>query len=77
MLTNEQRMKLKNASRIKRNYKQGDVDFNQENLALEIAIAECKSENPQAFLTPDTLILRKFFHKPQFPIPHQSYEVSK
>lgn len=77
MLTEEQRKKLMKASRVQRGYKQGDVDFNQDNFALDLAIAECKMENPRAFVTSDTLILRRFYHKPLFPIPCQSWEVER
>ena len=77
MLTDVQKQKLKNASRIKRGYKQGDVDFNGDNFSLDLAIAECKMENPGAFWTSETLILRRFYHKPLFPIPCQDWKVSK
>lgn len=77
MLTEAQRQKLINASRVKRGHKEGDVDFTDANFALDLAIAECKMENPSAFWTNDTLILRCFFHKPKYPIPCQNWKVSK
>lgn len=75
MLTEAQRAKLKAASRVKRGYKPYDVKFDSENTDLDIAIAEIRNENPAAFWTQETLILRRFYHKPLFPIPHRSFEV--
>jgi hypothetical protein len=72
MLTEIQRAKLKAASRIKRGYKRGDIDFSNDNKDLDIAIAEIRNENPAAFWTQETLILRRFLIKPKFPIPYRS-----
>ena len=77
MLTDSQRVRLKEASRVKPGYKDGDVDFNTSNRRLEIVIAELKSESPHSFITPDTRILRRFFYEPMGNIPHQSYVYSK
>lgn len=76
MLTDAQKAKLKAASRVKRGYKPYDIKFDSENKDLDIAIAEIKNENPNAFWTPDTLILRRFFHEPKFPIPYRSHEAN-
>jgi hypothetical protein len=46
-----------------------------ENRELELTIARIRNANPNAFWTPETLILRKFYHRPKFPIPHQSWTV--
>jgi hypothetical protein len=77
MLTDSQRVRLKEASRVKPGYKEGDVDFNTSNRRLEIVIAELKSESPHSFITTDTRILRRFFYEPLGNIPHQSYVYSK
>lgn len=61
---------LKKAVRAKPNY-------NAPNKELDIAIAEVKKAYPQFFHTQETLILRRFYHKPKHPIPYRSYEVGK
>jgi len=63
-LNDQQRAMLRAAAMVGR-------DYQHDNKELEIAIAKIKSANPGAFYTPDTLILRKFWHAPKFPIPHQ------
>jgi hypothetical protein len=63
-INDQQQALLRGAARVGR-------DYSIENKALEIAIAQVKNANPNAFWTPDTLILRKFLHEPKFPIPHQ------
>ena len=64
LLNDQQRAALRAAARVGREY-------DKDNRALAIAIAQVKNANPNAFWTPDTLILRKFHHAPKFPIPHQ------
>ena len=44
MLTDAQKQKLKNASRIKRGYKQGDVDFNGDNFSLDLAMSHVTAD---------------------------------
>jgi hypothetical protein len=66
LLNDQQRAMLRAAARVGR-------DYQHDNRELEVAIAQIKSINPGAFYNPDTLILRKFFHAPKFPIPHQSW----
>jgi len=63
-LNDQQRAMLRAAARVGREY-------DKDNRALAIAIAQVKKTNPSAFWTPDTLILRKFHNAPKFPIPHQ------
>jgi hypothetical protein len=64
LLNDQQRAMLRAAARVGRNYQHDNKD-------LEVAIAQLKSINPGAFYTDETLILRKFWHAPKFPIPHQ------
>lgn len=68
LLDDQQQAQLRSAARVKR-------DYMHENRDLELAIARIRNANPNAFWTPETLILRKFYHKPKFPIPHQSWTV--
>lgn len=67
MLTSEQKLRLKMAVRV-------PPDYTKDNEELNRAIAQTKSESPHLYWTPETLILRKFFHKPKYPIPCQSWK---
>jgi hypothetical protein len=68
-LNDQQQAQLRAAARVGR-------DYIHENRELELTIARIRNANPNAFWTPETLILRKFYHAPKFPIPHQSSEVN-
>jgi hypothetical protein len=67
MLTIEQKLRLKMAVRV-------PADYTKENKELDRVIAQIKSESPSLYWTPDTLILRKFFNRPKYPIPCQSWK---
>lgn len=64
-LTEEQRMHIRAASQVGR-------DYAKPNERLEFAITQIKNQNPSAFLTEKDLPLRRFFHTPQMPIPYHS-----
>ena len=66
-------MKLTNAQRSKLMDVPKSHDWSVPNPKLEIAIAEIRNQNPDAFWTPETLILRRFFDEPKFPIPHRGF----
>lgn len=65
-LTAQQRARLAAAVRT-------NSDWSKDNTELDIVIAELKHENPGAFYREDTLILRRFYDEPRFPIPYRSH----
>jgi hypothetical protein len=66
-------MKLTNAQRSKLMDVPKSHDWSIPNQKLEIAIAEIRNENPDAFWTPETLILRRFVDEPKLPIPNRGW----
>lgn len=67
-LSDEQRAYLRASAQVGR-------DYSKENERLNLAIAQVRDQNPSAFWTNETLVLRRFFNEPARPIPHQSFVI--
>lgn len=72
MLTDEQRAKLRKVARSPYH-----PDLGKENARLMVALSEVMMENPAAFLLPEDLPLRRFFHTPIGIIPFLTSEKDK
>jgi hypothetical protein len=66
-------MKLTSAQRSKLMDAPKSHDWSVPNQKLEIIIAEIRNENPNAFWTPETLILRRFIDEPKFGVPNRGW----
>jgi hypothetical protein len=79
MLTERQIRQLKAAARPRYIDGKDNPKFGTDNPILDEVIAQIKEDNPRAFLTPDELPLRHFFHKPKvndkakYQVLHASY----